>query len=251
MIGKDELVSLGKARGLAPWQEEKRYVQALVLHALRSEEMIMKGGTYLWFFHGLDRFSEDLDYTVIGEAGSELVARCAATLGTFGVSAKAKVVKDDRYTLTFRIDAQGPLYSGGQSLCRVLVEASRREKALREPIVVKLDEAGYLLPVDLIRGMALDEVTAEKVRSLLRRQQVRDAYDIWFLLKRKGVHFDEGLTNEKLEFYGQRFTPDDVAAALGRVAKDWSGGLKPLVFGDVPSFDEVREGIVGVLSATA
>ena len=249
MIERGELVRLAKARGLAPWQEEKRYVQALALHALRREEMAMKGGTYLWFFHGLDRFSEDLDFTAVGDVGPGTAKACVDSLGIFGVVAEVKAIKDDRFTHTFRIDARGPLYQGEQSLCRVTVEVSRREKLLVGPVSSRLDEAGYLLPVDLIRGMALSEVAAEKARALLRRGEVRDAYDLWFLLKRKKVDLDLALVEKKLGFYGVSLTPMGVAASLEKACTRLTGGLKPLVFGEVPSFEAVRDDITDALGA--
>jgi len=248
MISREEFVRLAKARGLAPWQEEKRYVQALVLHALREEGVAMKGGTYLWFFHGLDRFSEDLDYAALGRVDKGMIQRCTDTLGVFGVDAGTKLVKDDRFTLTFRVDARGPLYSGEKSICRVLVEISRREALLRKPAVGRLDEAGYLLPIDLMRGMALEEVAAEKTRALLRRGEARDAYDLWFLLNRKGVSPEMGLVGKKLEFYRQGFTVERLERALEGVARGWSGTLRPMVFGVLPPFADVRRDLVGVFT---
>jgi len=50
------------ASRLKPWQEDKRYVQALVFYALSGWPIIMNGGTYLWFFHGPNKFYDDLDF---------------------------------------------------------------------------------------------------------------------------------------------------------------------------------------------
>ena len=247
MIGREELTRLARARGLSPWQEEKRYLMATVLHALRGEEITMKGGTYLWFFHGLDRFSEDLDFTAVGIVGADVPSRCAESLGVFGIAAGTKVIKDDRLTLSFRVDARGPLYGGELSACRALVEISRREEILLKPVAVRLDEAGYLLPIDLLRGMALEEVAAEKTRALLRRKKVRDAYDLWFLLKRKGVPLERDLVNKKLAFYHQEFAPQDFAKALETAGEGWSRGLKPLVFGEVPGFEEVKARLLAIV----
>ena len=239
---------LAKARGLTPWQEETRYLQAMVLHALRGEEITLKGGTYLWLFHGLDRFSEDLDFTAAGKVDPRVPQRCAESLGVFGIAAGVKTIKDDRFTLSFRIDARGPLYTGGLSACRVLVEISRREKTLLKPVSVRLDEAGYLLPIDLLRGMSLEEAAAEKARALVKRGEVRDAYDLWFLLKRKGVAFDQDLVDRKLSFYHRTFKTREFAKALDGVEKSWSRGLKPFVFGEVPKFEEAKVELLDVVA---
>ncbi|MEM4972629.1 MAG: nucleotidyl transferase AbiEii/AbiGii toxin family protein, partial [Candidatus Hadarchaeales archaeon] len=66
MLGENEILELAKARRIRPYQEELRYLQALILYSLSDSPLVAKGGTYLWMFHGLNRFSQDLDYTSIG-----------------------------------------------------------------------------------------------------------------------------------------------------------------------------------------
>ena len=63
MIDKNELIEIAKLMGLKPWQQEKPYIQYLTLNSIAEEPLVFKGGTYLWFADGLDRFSEDLDFT--------------------------------------------------------------------------------------------------------------------------------------------------------------------------------------------
>lgn len=44
-----------------------------MLNALYDEQLVFKGGTYLWLFHGLPRFSEDLDFTVLSGINSAII----------------------------------------------------------------------------------------------------------------------------------------------------------------------------------
>jgi len=67
MMDEKELADLAKSVGMTPWMQERHYIQTLALYSLAEQNMIFKGGTYLWMFHGLPRFSEDLDFTVLGE----------------------------------------------------------------------------------------------------------------------------------------------------------------------------------------
>ena len=67
MIDKELIYRLVKLNNLRPWQQEKHYIQSLILEVVADEPLIFKGGTYLWFFHGLQRFSEYLDFTVNGK----------------------------------------------------------------------------------------------------------------------------------------------------------------------------------------
>ena len=241
MLRREDIARLARVRGLAPWQEEKRYVQAVALYALRRHPLVFKGGTYLWFFHGLDRFSEDLDFTAGGRLPDALVPDALESLRLFGISATAKSIKDDRFVLSFRIDATGPLYVSQSDTCRVRVEISRRENVALEPLENRLDEPGYGLPIDFVRGMALGEVLAEKVRALLRRGEARDLYDLWFLAERKRTGPDRGLVDKKLGFYGERFEVSDFVRAMDGLRGAWDSGLGSVVMGSVPSFSRAKE----------
>jgi hypothetical protein len=247
LLTKDEIAALAKRRGLAQWQEEKRYVQALILYSLKNAQLIFKGGTYLWFFQGLDRFSDDLDFTQESELEEELPELISSTTRLFGLMCECKLVKDDRYTLSFRVDARGPLYATRNDLCRVYVEVSRREKVEKAPLSVKFDEPLYGLPLVFLKGMDLSEVVAEKIRAIERRRQARDLYDLWFLLKRRDVPFDGKLASHKLSFYNKKFEITDIDAVLERMDENWSKELKPMVMGELPPHGQVRDDIMEIL----
>jgi predicted nucleotidyltransferase component of viral defense system len=222
-----------------PWQEEKRYMQCLVLYALSGVDALLKGGTYLWLFHALNRYSEDLDFTVIGEVGADLPQRVAETLGLFGAATQAGVVKDDPYTFSFTLHVRGPLYDSAKSVCHVRVDMSRREKPLLPHTPVTLNEAKYGIPPVGLQGMRLEEVLAEKVRAILRRNAVRDVYDAWFLIERLGVEVDTELVNTKLAFYNSTFSPTQLIKRVEAHRDHWEPELTPLIFGEPPSFNQV------------
>ena len=62
MLREEELIRIARMRRAKPWQEERRYIQALILYAVADWPLVLKGGTYLWLFHGLNRFSADLGF---------------------------------------------------------------------------------------------------------------------------------------------------------------------------------------------
>ena len=67
MITKEELKEYSKIRELNLGQAEKDYFQTIILFILYQDfgkELIFKGGTALSKCFGLDRFSEDLDFTI-------------------------------------------------------------------------------------------------------------------------------------------------------------------------------------------
>ena len=128
MIDKETLIAAAKINNLKPWQQEKHYIQSLVLCSLSEEPVVFKGGTCLWFFYGLPRFSEDLDFTEDGKVSDNLPEKVSRDIELFGVENNFKIITNDEKTLSFRISAKGPLNSSDFDLCPVYVEISRREK---------------------------------------------------------------------------------------------------------------------------
>jgi len=236
MLGEDELLALARARRIRPYQEELRYLQALILYSLSDSPLVAKGGTYLWMFHGLNRFSQDLDYTSIGGLPQNLPRKVEETLMLFGVEGKGEVLKSDEFTFTFRLKLRGPLYHGEKDLRFVRVEVSLREK-VKSIIPVRLEEFHYGIPLTYLRGMGLEEVLTEKIRAFLVRGEVKDLYDLWFLIK-KGIKLDSGLLKEKLSFYGMKLELNDFLEKVEGMRYAWRG-LEPMVFGLLPPFDEV------------
>jgi len=240
VIDKETLKSISKLSNLRPHQQEKHYVQSLALTALAGHPLVFKGGTYLWFFHGLERFSEDLDFTATAAIPAGIDKTVSSALRMFGVENTAKVMNDDERSLSFRLSAKGPLYTSDIDLCHIYVEISRREKIFLPPVPLRLDSDAYQLPIKMLSGMSLDEVAAEKVRAVMTRDKARDLYDLFFLVKKRGVAFNAGLADGKLSYYGLKFSKGRFMEAMGRRQRDWKKELAPLVFGGLPEFGEVR-----------
>ncbi len=62
MISIDELKKMAKIKGLSLGNAEKDYLIDIVLLLISrntKDELVFKGGTCLYKFHNLDRFSED------------------------------------------------------------------------------------------------------------------------------------------------------------------------------------------------
>lgn len=249
MLSREELFKLAKIRRLAPWQEEKRYIHAIILYSLSEFPIIAKGGTYLWFFHGLNRFSEDLDFTAEKELTEDIVQTVSETLRLFGVSNETKIVKDDRYIFSFRIGARGPLYRVEKDTCYVYIEISRREKRFLKEVSVKLDEPLYGIPVNYLRGMSLDEVLSEKIRAITTRGTARDLYDTWYLIRKKMIKPVLNLINKKLSFYNRSFNKNVFCNKVDRMAEYWYQELKPIVIGILPRFQEVRNEVLESIEA--
>ena len=211
-----------------------------MLNALYDEQLVFKGGTYLWFFYGLQRFSEDLDFTVLSGINSGISEKVSKSLSLLGVANEARIESDDKSSFSFKIMAHGPLYSSQNSRCVVYVEISKRENVLNETVPVKLDLPEYQLPVRILMGMNLDEVAAEKVRAIMSRNKARDAYDLYYLIKEKKVKFNRELADKKLDYIKKSFSLADFRIALDEKGRIFEKELANLVFRPLPRFEEVK-----------
>ncbi len=201
--------------------------------------MVFKGGTYLWFFHGLNRFSEDLDFTTTGKVKSELPEFVSRSLKLIGVENQLRIYKDDGNGLSFRILANGPLTNSEKDRCSVYVEISKREKLQLSPVPLSLNVPGYLIPVSPISGMDLEEVASEKVRAILTRKKARDIFDLYYLISIKGVKFNRDHINLKLKFYGKEFQPEEFLLEIESRVSGMKKELGSMVFNGVPEKEEV------------
>jgi len=244
LVSKKELEEITKINGLKLWQQEKHYFQTLVLQALKNKNLVFKGGTYLWFFHGLDRFSEDLDFTATEKIDTGLPSLVVSFLKHYGIDADYKIVSNKSDSFSFRINILGPLYDGNErSKCFVYVDISKREKILLPTKNYDVFFPYYNLPSSMIRGYSLEEVFAEKVRAIMTRDKARDLYDLSFLIK-KQVKFDKAIINKKLSYYKETF---DMRVFLKKI-KDhheyYKLELNNLVFNKLSKFEDLEKEII-------
>lgn len=224
-------------------------MQSLILNILSEFPLVFKGGTYLWFFHGLRRFSEDLDFTVDGEYPlDDIPEKVSHGLELFGVNNNLKVTKAVN-SLSFRISAEGPLNTKLVDRCIVYVDLSSRDRTVEDRLPIKFDFPEYGLPVKRLLGMNLKEVGAEKVRAILTRRKSRDIYDLYYLVSKKKIKFNEELINKKMSYYKDRFSVKSFSERIdGREARYYKD-MKSIVFGSLPEFETVRKELIRWASA--
>lgn len=242
MINRDDLQKMARMTGMRPHQQEKHYIQTLVLRSIYSRfDPVFKGGTAMMFFYGLNRFSEDLDFTTDKDfKPASLLNGVREDMGYMGISAVYKTMTDNEISFSFRIGAEGPLFTREIERCFIRVEISRREEVFVIP-EAKFFEYDYLdiLPFS-VTIMALEEMAAEKVRAIMTRDKARDLFDLLFLVKR-GIKTDEDLLNRKLSYYDLSFDYDSFLRSIESKRDLWSSELKPIVFGEIPDFDTVKK----------
>lgn len=201
------------------------------------DELVFKGGTALFLCYGLDRFSEDLDFTQQKHYNYRRLQKTVSYLfSILGILHEIKVES----TLTgkiVKIKAQGPLYRKPGSETFIALEISERNDILLQPDLKEIvpvydDLRPFTIPV-----MKKEEILAEKIRALIIRSRARDLYDIYFLLK-KGVKFDEDIINRNLSYYKREFDTKEFFKYVKELKNIWQSELQGLI-SVLPSFDEV------------
>jgi len=214
MLAAHEIRSRAAQASVDPGIVEKDYVLSKVLIALApsaafQERFRFKGGTALKkCFYPHWRFSEDLDFTItdsvpVKEIQALFQEAVDKVKELFGFS--MRVLEFSQYPKTaspvsvqLKLGYDGPLRKGSGQKNNIRVDLAFDEQIVLEPISRPLlpmypDDTTVALPV-----YPLEEIVAEKLRSILQRGKSRDYYDVWLLLKDHTSDFSLGVTQRVL-----------------------------------------------------
>lgn len=250
MITRLELAGKARDLGFNLYQAERDYVQHVFLNALyqkTANDFVFKGGTCLQKTMGLDRFSEGLDFTYVGDSAVERVEAVLSFLNPLQPVLSKKQEFEGR-SLSFKVKLEGPLYDGrAKRMQHLTLELSLREKPLLPPQARRV-----VPPYDDVRpytayALAANEILAEKIRALMTRNKARDLYDAWFLLQKK-ARADLETVNEKLACYALRFSGKSFVSAVNDKSNVWASELGVLLK-NPPAFAPVAEYVSREISA--
>lgn len=252
MIKKDELAKTAEAKRLSLENAEKDYLLELLLFSIYQnfgETLALKGGTCMYKLYNLNRFSEDLDFTLNKRKFDleKFLSKILRLLKLLGIEGKIKDTEKYRNEINVRLSFKGPLYDGRkESLCFISINISLRERVLKDLKKELLIPVYREIPSFEVFALDEQEILAEKVRAILTRNKPRDVYDLWFLLKR-GVKQDVKLINRKLKVYGMSFSRDMFIEAVKEKRALWETDLRGLIIGDLPDFEKIRSDIISAM----
>lgn len=226
-------------------QLEKDYLINLMLKIISinkiSEELVFKGGTALYLFHGLDRFSEDLDFTYIGKTPiTEAVdSYLNPIIKDFNLNYRIRkskgniIIRNEKGEVSgvrSELFIEGPLFSKTGAGHKIKIDISARNDIIIKPKAEKLASKYSDIGTILIYVMSIEEMLAEKFCALIERAKARDLYDAYFLLKYKNVKYDEKMLAEKLDRRNETFNKKTLLASIDKInAKTWKEELSYLV----------------------
>ena len=179
-----------------------------VLEKLNSirvlNQLIFIGGTMLRLCYGLNRFSVDLDFWLAGDADKKkLYRQIRAELAGFY---KLRDSADKFHTMLFEI--KSPDYPRS-----LKIEIRKEPKLIKTAHSIAYspyaDRQGY------VRTAAPEEMMRAKIAALLNRKEIRDAFDIEFLIKRGIKPAASPAEAEKILRVIESFTKKDYTVKLG------------------------------------
>jgi len=251
ILSRSELHRLANREKVALGVLEKDYVLTEVLKSLSQLPeleglFIFKGGTALRKTYFRDwRYSEDLDFTVTRNMTKEELRQILDTW-------YRQVEQSSRISLTTRMLHKPDGYARVRiqfvsSLAypaMIYMDLSFDEPLCLEPQFRKVLTPPFPDEERTIQVYPLEELMAEKMRSLVERGKSRDYYDVWRLLKEQRSQMNLELLGtvlaKKLNHKGLRvtttadFLPESPATIKGYWEKDLSQQVVTLLpFDDV------------------
>jgi len=246
VIPAEEIKEVARRWGVPESTVERDYAQGWLLVSLSSNiEMALKGGTGIrkTFLDGY-RFSDDLDFTLLGDYGVDdvedrvkdavIAARRESGIDFEDAITFAEVENGYRGSVYFRI------LRGAGSPLKVRLDLTLRDNEL---VLLPLEMRAIFHPYSDVLGAevlsySLEEVFAEKMRALFERTRPRDLYDVWRL---SGLELDvSGIVADKFGFKGVKFDLDDLRVRREDFGNAWRNSLKHQLR-DLASFDYVFE----------
>jgi len=197
MISKAELQRLANREKTALGVMEKDYVLTEVLKALSqvtslSDLFVFKGGTALRKVYFADwRYSEDLDFTgkhdmKEGRLRQSLDEWYSQVAQLSQIRLTTKMLHKPNGYARIRTQFIGPLAYPGT----IFMDLSFDEPLCLNPEQRKILAEPFVSEGQKVLAYPLEELLAEKIRSLRERGKCRDYYDVWRLLKEKSSGLD-------------------------------------------------------------
>lgn len=165
-------------------QKHKLYMAQILSLIYKDKDLCnilgFKGGTALMFFHGLPRFSTDLDLNLIDASKVDMVYnKVRQILLRFGT------IDDEAKKL------YGPVmvlnYGKGERMLKVEISTRQFDNHYETMTLAGTD----------IKVLAIPDMFAHKLCAMGERLSPRDVYDVWFFLQKLHANINEQIVTER------------------------------------------------------
>jgi len=245
MIPQNEIRQKAREYGVPPSTIERDYAQNWLLMALSTLPMVLKGGTGIRkVYIGDYRFSDDLDFTLLEIiTKEELKVLIKKSVRNAKEESGINFFEDIRFQENdngFEIDVYFQFMQRSESRTKIKIDITKCEN---EKIFLPADTRKIIHPYsdDLnveVKVYALEEIMAEKIRSLFQRTRPRDLYDVWYLwgkIDRKKIF---KILPEKFRVKDVDFNIKDFEERKDDFKNAWENSLEHQLK-ELPDFKEV------------
>jgi len=246
MITKIEIRDKAREYGVPISTIERDYAQNWLLKPFSSVNiMALKGGTGIRKAYISDyRFSDDLDFTLLEEINKEKVDALIKEAITkareesgINFSKNIGLLENDN---GFEIDIYFQIMQKGESKTKIKIDLTKHEN---EDILLPLNTREIIHPYsdDLkakIKVYSLEEIFAEKLRSLFQRIRPRDLYDVFYLKDKVDQRKVLDIYLKKCEIKGVKINIKDLENRKDDFKNAWKNSLWHQLK-NLPSFDDV------------
>lgn len=255
MIKPGQIQNISNRLGIRDTQIEKDYVIGWILNGISNNQflknrLLFKGGTALRKIYFPDyRLSEDLDFTYHGKdyKVEDINNKVKSLIGWLKKEVRINLeIQDEKEHQTgnynFYLSYIGPLGGVGANKS-IKVDIANDEKLCNDPIEKVVHNEYSDLNEDFkISSYTLEEIIAEKMRSLMQRTMPRDLYDIWYMFEVENKNIEDFIFDfqDKTKFKkldSQKFT-ETVLRKEATFKAQWETSLQQQIK-DIPNFDEV------------
>jgi predicted nucleotidyltransferase component of viral defense system len=225
VISENRLRYISGLKGLNLIYLEKDYFLTVLLYLLKDVDKIcFKGGTALnKIFLKHTRLSEDLDFACkcnISHVKDMVVGVLENNKDVF-----SGYNFENQTDSFFRIKVFYRSYFTGKDF--VILDVNGKASVVLPPKKQRVEHFYEELPGFEILTLEPKELIAEKIRALITRNQPRDYFDVYMMLK-TGYRIDLNLVKRKLEEAGQIFETERIFRNAQKIYTGWEDEIGKL-----------------------
>jgi len=255
MIPEMELREKARENGVPLSTVERDYAQNWLLKHLSVIEMALKGGTGIRKVYVENyRFSDDLDFTLLRKMDKKKIEE-EILEGIKRVREESGINFEENLQLKENVNG----YEGivrfritrrtGDPM-RIKLDITKNE---REKILLPLEEKEIIHPYSdecnaKVISYSLEEIVAEKIRSLFERTRPRDLYDVWKLWDRIDSEKVMKILPEKCKFKEVKIDKNALQERKDDFKNAWETSLRHQLK-EVPDFTQVFGEILRIIES--
>ena len=256
MILQNEIRGKARECGVPVSTIERDYAQNWLLEALSSFPLVLKGGTGIRkVYIGDYRFSDDLDFTLFEDIGKDELKNMIKNSVTMARDESGINLSDDIKAQEnengFEIDVYFKIMQRGESKTKIKIDITKLEgEKILLPVAAKRIIHPYSDELkEMVKVYTLEEIMAEKIRSLFQRTRPRDLYDVWCLWNKIDKEEVFKIIPEKFRVKNVEVNIKDFKERKGDFKNAWESSLTHQLK-DLPQFGKVFSMVIRRVNST-